>query len=158
DALGHSVGAVRRDAHRDPVAFGGTEHPVADVVDRGVGGRSGAGSTAGVDDLGATLGDTRDELVTDPDVVVDLGRGGRAVDQGVADVGVLGGRVVTPHGHPLDLGNRLAELVGELGDGPVVVEAHHRGEALLGNVRSRRLGDQGVGVGRVADHEDLHVV
>ena len=35
------------------------------------------------------------------------------------------------------VGDRLAELVGELGDRPVVVEAHHRGEALARARRAR---------------------
>jgi hypothetical protein len=39
-----------------------------------------------------------------------------------------------------------------------VVEAHHRREPLLGNVRGVRLGDQAVRVGRVADDQHLDVV
>ena len=65
------VGAVGGNPHRDPVALGRAEHPVVDVVDRRVGGRGGAGGAARLDDLGAALGDARDELVGDPGLVVD---------------------------------------------------------------------------------------
>lgn len=39
-----------------------------------------------------------------------------------------------------------------------MVQAGHRGEALGRYVRGGGLGDEGVGVGRVADDEDLDVV
>ena len=44
-------------------------------------------------------------------------------------------------------------LLGHLGDRAVVVQTHHRGEALGGNVGRVALGDQAVGVGRIADHQ-----
>ena len=59
DALLDAVGAVGGDGHRDPVAVGGAEDPVVDVVDRGVRGGGGAGGAAGLDDRGAALGDGR---------------------------------------------------------------------------------------------------
>ena len=86
------------------------------------------------------------------------GQAGLAVDQGVDQVRVLGRRVVAPDGHPLDVGDRALELVGELGDRAVVVEPHHRGEPLARDVGGVRLRDQAVGVGRVADHQHLDVV
>ena len=46
---------------------------------------------------------------------------------------------------------------GDLGDGAVVVEAGHRREPAGVEVLGVGLGDQGVGVGRVADDEDLDV-
>ena len=49
-------------------------------------------------------------------------------------------------------------LRGELGDRAVVVEPHHRGEALARDVGGVRLRDQAVGVGRVADDENPDVV
>ena len=51
-----------------------------------------------------------------------------------------------------------AGLLRELRERAVVVEAGHRGEALGRYVRGGGLGDQRVGVGRVADDEDLDVV
>src|ERR1044072_3499979 len=36
EALGNAVGPVGDAARRGPVVFGGAEHPVADMVDRGV--------------------------------------------------------------------------------------------------------------------------
>ena len=54
--------------------------------------------------------------------------------------------------------DRHRQLGGELGDRAVVVEAHHRREALAGDVGRVVHRDQAVGVGRVADHQHLHVV
>src|SRR5699024_7998626 len=77
--------------------------------------------------------------------------------RGVVDVRVLGGAVVAPDDHVLDVGVVLAGLFGQLTHGAVVVQAHHGGEALGVEVRRVDLGDQGVGVGRVADHQHLDV-
>ena len=74
------------------------------------------------------------------------------------DVGVLGGRVVAPDRHLLDVGDRGAGLRGELGDRAVVVEAGQRREPLARDVGGVRHRDQGVGVGRVAGHADADVV
>ena len=49
------------------------------------------------------------------------------------------------------------ELLGQLGDGPVVVEAGHGRELAGVEVGRVALRDQGVGVGRVADDEHLDV-
>ena len=81
-----------------------------------------------------------------------------ALDLRVDQVGVLGRRVVAPDGHVLDLGDRGAGLVRELGDRAVVVEADHRGEPLARDVGRVRHRDQAVRVGRVADDQDLDVV
>ena len=51
-----------------------------------------------------------------------------------------------------------AGLLRELGQRAVVVQAGHRGEALGRHVRGGGLRDQRVGVGRVADDQDLDVV
>jgi len=127
------------------------------VVDGRVGRRRRRGGAAHLDDLGAALGDPRDELVAQPGVVHLLG-GDLAADLGVVEVGVLGGGVVAPDRHPLHLGERHAELGGELGDGAVVVEPGHGREPLAGHVGRGGLGDERVGVGRVADHQHAHVV
>ena len=58
-------------------------------------------------------------------------------DLGVEEVGVLGGGVVAPDGHVGDVAHGHAGLGGELGHGPVVVEAGHRGEALVGRCPAR---------------------
>ena len=94
----------------------------------------------------------------DPGLVVDRVPGARAAHPGVDEVGVLGGRVVAPHGHVRDLGQRPSDLVRQLRPRPVVVEAHHRREALARHAVGVRHRDQAVGVGRVADHQDPHVV
>jgi hypothetical protein len=80
-----------------------------------------------------------------------------AVHLGVEQVGELGGRVVAPDRHLGDVVDRGAGLGGELGHGTVVVEAGHRGEAARVEVGGVVHGDERVGVGRVADHQDLDV-
>src|SRR5690606_572146 len=111
-------------------ALGGAEQPVAGVVDGGGGRGGGGGGPAGLDDRGAALGDGRDEGVLQPVLVAhDLG-GVAAADLGVEEVGVLGGGVVAPDGHVTDVGDGRADLGRELGNGPVVVQAGQRGEAL----------------------------
>ena len=93
------------------------------------------------------------ELLLHPGVVADdLGRR-PASDPGPVDVGILGGGVVAPDGHVGDLGDGHPGLGRQLGLGPVLIEAHHGGEALGRDVGGVVHGDEGVGVGRVADDE-----
>ena len=128
-----------------------------DVIDRGIRGGGGTRRTAGVDDLSTAFRDSRDVLVSDPGLIVDGIPSTLTVHFGVDQVGVLRRRVVAPAGHVGDRRDGLAELVGELRLGTVVVEPHHRGEALARHVRRVRHRDQAVGVGRVANHQDLDV-
>ena len=65
----------------------------------------------------------------DPLVVADRLVGVLPADLGVEQVGVLRRRVVAPDRHLLHVGDRRAELLGDLADRPVVVEAGHRREA-----------------------------
>src|SRR5690606_5851904 len=150
------VGTVGRDAHGHPLAVA-AQHPVADVVDGGVGGRGGRGQATGLDDGGAALADLRDELVGVPVGVVDPVLQRLALDGGEAVVGVHGRAVVAPHDQLLDVADGNVGLGGQLAQGAVVVQAQHRGEVLRLQVRGRLHGDVGVGVGRVADHQHLHV-
>jgi hypothetical protein len=66
-------------------------------------------------------------------------------------------RMVAPDRHLLHVRDGLAGLLRHLGERAVMVEPHHRGE--LRGLEARRVlhRDQRVGIGRVADHEDLHV-
>ena len=57
-----------------------------------------------------------------------------------------------------DGGDRHVALRRELRLGPVVVESHHRGEALARDRARVVHRDETVRVGGVADHEDAHVV
>ena len=158
EALGHAVAAVAGDGHADPVALGGAERPAADVVDRGVGGRCRRRRTTRLDDGRAALGDGGQVGVGVPGVVVDHLVGVLAVHLGVVEVGELGDRVVAPDGHVADVVDRGAGALRELRDGAVVVEAGHRREATGIEVGRVVHGDERVGVGRVADHQDLHVL
>ena len=157
DPLRHAVAAVARDRHRHPVAVGCAERPRPDVVDGGVGGRRGRRRAPRLDDGRAALGDGRDERAVDPFVVTDRLVGVAPTHLAVEQVGVLRRRVVAPDRHPPDVGDRRAELLGDLRDRPVVVEPCHRREPTRVEVGCVRHRDQGVGVGRVADDEDLDV-
>ena len=127
------------------------------MVDRGVGGRGGAGGAARLDDRRAALLHRGDEVVLDPVAVADRLGGVGALDLGVEHVRVLGGRVVAPDRHVGHVTDRGTRLLGDLGDGAVVVQAHHRGEPLLGHVGGVGLRDEAVGVGRVADDQHLEI-
>src|SRR5690606_7216004 len=151
-----AVGTVAVDAHGNPVAVGGAECPAAHVVNGGVGSRCSRGCATCLDDGGATLLYFRDVGVGVP-VGVDLVHGYLAIHQAVVQVWVLGAGVVAPDGHLLDVVDGLAELVGQLRHATVVVEAGHGGELARVDVRRVALGDQGVGVGRVADYQHLDV-
>src|SRR6187551_722467 len=133
DAILNPIGAAGGHSHRHPVALSRTENPVMNVIDRRVGSRGRAGRTACLDDRGAALGYARNELLTNPSFVVNGVPGARTVDPGVDQVRILSGRVVTPNGHVADTGDRFADLAGELRYRPVMVEPHHRGEALAGH-------------------------
>jgi len=60
-------------------------------------------------------------------------------------------------GHVRDRVDADRSLRRELSLGAVVVEAHHRAEALARHIRGVRHRDQRVGVGRVADHENMQI-
>ena len=156
--LGDAVGAVGRHRHAHPVAVAGAEHPVAHVVDGGVGRRRRARQAAGLDDRRTALLHGRDEVVLEPGLVVrrarrrscpttsQWNRSGYCVAEWLPQIVIFLMSVTC-----------TSSLAGELADGPVVVEPGHRREPRrvdLGRVVHR---DQAVGVGRVADHEDLDV-
>jgi hypothetical protein len=65
--------------------------------------------------------------------------------------------MVAPHGELFDCVYRLPGFGGELRQGPVVVEAQHRGELFGLQVGRAVHRDIGVGIGRVADdqHSDV---
>ena len=83
---------------------------------------------------------------------------GFAAHHGMRDVRELRRRMVAPDRQPGDLVGPRIEGVGELADGPVVVEPRERGEAVGGDVGGGCRGDERVRVGRVADRDDADVV
>jgi len=134
----------------------GSLNPVAHVVDSGVSGGSGGGELSELNDLGTSLLDTGGELISDPAGVNEAG-GGLAGNGGVSDVGVHGGRVVSPDGHLLDVGDSRAGLEGKLSEGSAVVETGHGGEVGSGDIGGVVLADEGVGVCGVSDDDTLDV-
>src|SRR5690606_40468486 len=119
-ALGNAVAAVGRHAHGHPLAVR-TQHPVADVVDGGVGGRGGRRQAAGLDDRRAALADLRDERIRVPVGVLDPVLQRLALDGGEAVVGIHGRAVVAPDHQLFDIAHGDAGLVGQLAPRAVVV-------------------------------------
>ena len=131
-------------------------HPIADVLDGGVGGGGGAGQAPSLDDGGASLLHGGDEVVLHPFHIHQFG-GGLAGDGAMVDVGVLGGGVVAPDNHARHIAAVAAGFGRQLRDGAVVVKAGHCGELGGGQVRGVAAGDEGVSVGGVAHHQHLHL-
>src|SRR5690606_30493861 len=117
----------------------------------------GGRQAARVDDGGAALAHGGDECVTVPGVVIDQAGQAFAAHGGKADIGIHGGRVITPDDQLFDVGNRLARLGRQLRQGAVVVQAQHGGEVLGGQVRGGLHGNIGIGVGRIAYHQHFDV-
>jgi len=157
DVLGDTVPALADDTHGNPVTLGGTVEPGVHVVGGGVGSRHGGRLLSSSKDGSTTGLDGGDEGGLDPlsiDGVNDLS----TVDFDVGEVGNHGVRVVAPDGHLLDLTSGDAELVSDLREGSVVVEASETREVLLGDGGSVLLHDQAVSVGRVGNNENLAVL
>src|SRR6185295_8010232 len=97
-AFGNAIAAVGRDAHGHPVAVAAAVDPVAHVVDRRVGGAGGGGEAARVDDRRAALLHRGNERRFEPGLSVDHRPDLLATGLRLEDVGVLGRRVIAPHG------------------------------------------------------------
>ena len=72
-------------------------------------------------------------------------------------IGILGGGMIAPNDHLVDLGERCSGLLAELGEPPVVIEARHRGETIRRDRRRVTLSDQRIGVRGIADHQDAYL-
>ena len=81
-----------------------------------------------------------------------------AAGRGVRHVGELGRRVIAPDRDVADVADRRADRGRQLRERPVVVETGERGEPIGRHVGRVRRGDERIRVGRVADHDDAHVV
>jgi len=158
DAFGDAVGTVGGNTHGDP--FVGAQHPVMDVVDGGIGGRSGGRQAPGINNGGAPRAHGGQEHVVVPHRIIHQRLDAVTVGGGKAVVGVHGGGVVAPHHHLFDGRNSTTGLGGQLGQGPVVVQTQHT--VVVAGIGAANLdgggaGDVGVGVGGVADYQNLHV-
>jgi len=76
-------------------------------------------------------------------------------DIGMVDVWVLSLGVVAPDDDVVDLADVQVQTFGDLALAPVVVQASEAAEVLLGQIGGREGGDQSVGVGRVANNQNL---
>src|SRR5262249_27506815 len=147
----HGVFTLRDDGGADPVVGWRRAQQALDVIDGAIGGGEGRAGAARFDDGGAAVLALRDERVLQPAAVGDdLGRR-PAFDRGVREVGILRVAVIPPDGHLRNFFVSDAGLFGEGGAGAVVVEAGHRGPALVGNVAAVVIGDEAIRVAWVAD-------
>ncbi len=157
EPLGRPVLALAGDRDREAVPPGGLGAQAHHGVDRRCGRRGGGGRAPGVDDGRTPLLHGGDEVAPQPVAVGDHLGGRPAADTGIGEVGELRRGVVAPDGHVGDVAHRSPRLGGELGLGPVLVEARHGEPAVgrhLGRVGAR---DEAVRVARVADDEDAHI-
>ena len=127
------------------------------MVDGGIGGGGGGRQAACFNDGCAAFADGGQEYVGVPVLVVNQVFHALAADGGKTVVGVHGGRVVAPNAQFFDVAHGFAGFFGQLAGGTVVVEAQHGGEVLGRQVGGGFHGDVGVGVGRIADHQDFNV-
>ena len=131
--------------------------PSLDMVDCSISGAGGAAGSACFNHGGTTLLHGGNKGFLDPRIVTNhLGRR-LPFDLGMEGIWILGGTVIAPNRDLLDIGVGDTSLLGQLRDGAVVIQARHRRKALGGHIGRIALGDQAVGVGRVADHEDAHI-
>ena len=129
------------------------------MIDEGVGGGGSGGGAAGRDDGRATLADGLLEFLAEPFLVAnDLGDR-LAIDLGEVEGGEHGGGVVA---EDVDARRRRwsrdVGFLGELGGGAVLVEADHRGEAIVREAFGLGGSDHGVGVGGVSNDGDTAVI
>jgi len=155
DAFGHVVKfAVRLEANGLPLV--GSLDPVSHVVDGGVSSGSSGREFTELNDLSTSLLHARGELVGDPGGL-NQALSGLAGDRAVTDIGVHGGRVVTPDGHFVDGSRGISGLEAKLGEGSVVVESGHGRKVLTRNVGGVVLADEGVGVSGVSNNNGLGI-
>ena len=76
----------------------------------------------------------------------------------MVDIWVLSQGVVSPNNHILDVLNGCLQFFTQLRESAVLIEAGQGGEILLGDGRSVVRGYECIGVGGVADNEDLHIL
>lgn len=151
NAVGVSVG---HDSHGGPLSVG-SEGPVSNVLNGGVGSGGSRGELSGLDDLSSSLLNNRDETLVNP-LVVNQVEGSLSLDGGVGEVGEHGRRVVSPDAEPLDVVDGVSVgLLSELVKCSVMVESGHGSEVLLGDILSIVSSDHSVGVSGVSNDEDL---
>lgn len=138
------------------MSAGGADDPITHVVYGGDGSRGGRGETASLDDGGSALLNVSDEGTLDPFVVSNLGSGDLTINGGVGGIRVLGGGVVSPDDDVLDGRRREASLGSKESLGSVMVKTSHGSEVVLGDGGRAGLSDEGVGVGGVADNQNLN--
>ena len=126
------------------------------MVDRRGRGGGGGGGAARLDDGGAALLHDGNEFIGIP-AEVHLFQRGLAADGGVVQVRILRGGMVAPDGDPAHVVHVPAELGGDLIKGAVVVQPSHGRELPPIEALGVAGGNQGVGVGRIADHQHADV-
>ena len=108
-----SVAAITADRRTEPLARGGRGVDALQVVDDGIGGRSGTRGPAGLDDRGSPLLHGGQEFALQPGLVTNHLGHRLAADLGLIEIGVLRCAVVPPDREIRDRRDRLARLAGQ---------------------------------------------
>ena len=127
------------------------------MIDGGIGGGGRRRQAARFDDGGTAFADLRNEGVCIPIGIVDLVFQGNTAGGSEAVVRIHGRAVVAPDHHLLDITDRDTGFARQLAERAVVVETQHGGEVLCRQIRRRLHRDVGIGIGRVADHQNFDV-
>lgn len=131
--------------------------PGVDVADGRVASTAGRAQTPRRNDLGSSLLDTGGESLFIPFLAY-LGNSRLTLYGAVSKVREHSRRVVTPDAELFDVSELAPGLEAELAEGSVVVQPRHRSPIFLGHTFGEVGADETVGVGRVANNEDLAVL
>ena len=96
------------------------------------------------------------ELVINP-LLINKVKSILSVDSGGSNVGVHGGRVVSPDSYFLNVSDLGSSLESKLADCSVVIKSSHCGEVLCGEILSVVLSNHAVGVSWVTNNDGLHI-
>merc|ERR1719474_2344432 len=152
DALGRAIAAIAEDSHTHPVVRRGAPKPALHVIGGRLSCRHCRAQLPRRDHSRSSLLNGGDKDVLHPGLVK---TSRRTIDCGVSRVRELGGAVVAPDRHLLHRRDWNSQLLCDLSSRPVLIKPGHRREVLLGNGRRVVRADQGVGVGWVANNENL---
>src|SRR5260370_28831265 len=90
-------------------------------INNRVSGGSGRRRTSRLDHRGASLLNCGNEGLLQPSLIFNNLGGGFPVDLGVVEIGILGGRMISPDGQVADISHMSSSLLGPLGFSSIFV-------------------------------------
>lgn len=130
--------------------------PASHMGNGSVSSRGSAGKSSGSDDLGSSFLDSGNEILGVP-ILANQIKSRLSFNGSPSQVREHSGRVVSPNNSLGDLSDRSSSLLGNLPEGPIVVQSGHSGKVLLREVLCVSSGDQTVGVGGVSDNKSSDI-